>query len=138
MLARLLISERCAVSVMTNKSGPRIVTRRGLLLVEIERRCRDPHCGAQHRIGLTKCEARNYTGFECERCGHRYADALSERDIPEWWEELFVLNLDAVRGRQPADADEPAAFAVAEPEEFVRRLSEEWRRARAGGGGAAD
>ena len=103
-----------------------IAPRRELLLVEIERRCAAPLCGAKARIGLTKAEAHAYTGFECERCGRRQADALTERDIPEWWEELFVTNLDAVRGKR---FDE-AAVAQSEPDEFILRLSEEWRRAR--------
>ncbi len=103
-----------------------IVPQRELLLVEIERRCAAPDCHAKSRLGLTKAEALAYTGFECERCGRQQADALAERDIPEWWEELFVTNLDAVRGRT---FDETAA-AQPEPDEFVLRLSEEWRRAR--------
>jgi hypothetical protein len=37
---------------------------------------------------LTKAEARAYAGFECSRCERWNEDALAERDIPEWWEEL--------------------------------------------------
>ncbi|MGH9944364.1 MAG: hypothetical protein ACRD9R_18615 [Pyrinomonadaceae bacterium] len=116
---------------MTKHTKLGIVTRRELLLVEIERRCLDRLCGAKNRIGLTKGEARDYASFECERCGRRHADALAERDVPEWWEELFVVNLEAVRGFQTANTGEHAALAGEEPEEFVRRLSEEWRRVRA-------
>jgi len=58
---------------------------REVLLVEIDRRCSVPNCATRVLIGLTKEEARSYTGFECERCGHRTADRLSEKDIPEWW-----------------------------------------------------
>ena len=71
----------------------RIVIPREVLLVEIERRCRDAACNARNRVGLTKAEARAYCGFECERCGQAWDDALSERDAPEWWEELTVTGL---------------------------------------------
>ena len=77
----------------------RIVFPREVLLVEVERRCGEPLCGARTRVSLTKAQARSYTGFECERCGRWYADALTERDIPEWWEELNVASL---RGMKPA------------------------------------
>jgi hypothetical protein len=76
----------------------RIVFPREVLLVEVERRCGEPLCGARMRVSLTKAQARTYTGFECARCGRWYADALSERDIPEWWEELNVASL---RGLNP-------------------------------------
>lgn len=77
----------------------RLVFPREVLLVEVERRCGEPVCGARVKLSLTKAEARAYTGFECERCGRWYADALSERDIPEWWEELNVATL---RGLKPS------------------------------------
>ncbi|MFN2453281.1 MAG: hypothetical protein ABR577_03575 [Pyrinomonadaceae bacterium] len=68
----------------------RIVTPRAVLLVEIERRCRDSQCNRKARIGLTKEEARDYTGFICERCEQRTPDSLTERDVPaEWQQELF-------------------------------------------------
>ena len=76
----------------------RFVFPREVLLVEVERRCGEPVCGARVRLPLTKAQARAYTGFECERCGRWYADALSERDVPEWWEELNVASL---RGSGP-------------------------------------
>ena len=76
----------------------RIVFPREVLLVEVERRCGEPLCGARTRVSLTKAQARDYTGFECARCGRWYADALSECDIPEWWEELNVASL---RGLKP-------------------------------------
>jgi hypothetical protein len=76
----------------------RIVFPREVLLVEVERRCGEPLCGARTRVSLTKAQARDYMGFECARCGRWYADALSERDIPEWWEELNVASL---RGLKP-------------------------------------
>ena len=70
----------------------RVIIPRELLLVEIERRCPDEACQARTRIGLTKEEARAYCGFECERCEHRWDDVLTERDIPEWWEEMVKQN----------------------------------------------
>lgn len=98
----------------------RIMFPRETLLVEIERRCGDPACNARAFIGLTKAEARVYTGFECERCQQRTDDVLSERDIPDWWEELKVTALDGVRAAR--------AQEISEPGETVTRLSEAWRR----------
>ena len=66
----------------------RIATPRALLLLEVERWCGDHACNARTRLPLTKAEARAYAGFECSRCERWNEDALSERDIPEWWEEL--------------------------------------------------
>jgi len=77
----------------------RFVFPREVLLVEVERWCGEPLCGARTRISLTKGQARAYKGFECERCGRWYANALTERDIPEWWEELNVASL---RGLKPS------------------------------------
>jgi hypothetical protein len=115
----------------------RIVFPREVLLVEVERRCVDPACGARVRLALTKEEARAYTGFECERCERRHDDALSERDIPDWWEELKITSLDGVRPLAQAGG------AWEEEAGTVERLSEAWGRlggARAeddGGGGEA-
>jgi hypothetical protein len=136
----------------------RLVFPREVLLVEVERRCGEPVCGARVRLSLTKAQARAYTGFECERCGRWYADALAERDIPEWWEELNVASL---RGLKPAreslkpkaESLKPKIESVPERKsaplnpqplpkrvsrkvedddedepESVVRLSEEWRR----------
>src|SRR6185436_21168986 len=75
----------------------RLVFPREVLLVEVERRCGEPVCGARVRLSLTKAQARAYTGFECERCGRWYADALAERDVPEWWEELNVASLSGLK-----------------------------------------
>ncbi len=101
---------------------------RELLLAEIERRCAAPLCRAPTRLGLTKREARGYTGFACERCERWHDDVLTEGDIPEWWAELSVANFDAAQGEAATAA---GAFEAAEPDEFVRRLNEEWRRERA-------
>jgi hypothetical protein len=66
----------------------RIVFPREVLLVEVERWCGDHACNALTRLALTKREARGYKGFECAHCERWNADALVERDIPEWWAEL--------------------------------------------------
>jgi hypothetical protein len=97
----------------------RLVIPRSVLLIEIERRCRLPECKAKTRIGLTKAEARAYTGFECEGCKGWNQDTLSERDVPDWWEEIAVTDLYALHEHQ---ADEPY-----EPSETVKRMNEEQR-----------
>jgi hypothetical protein len=102
----------------------RLVFPRELLLVEVERRCADPACGARSRLGLTKAEARAYTGFECEACGLWCEDSLAERDVPEWWEELKVTGLEGVRLLEGAGA---------EPGEVVARMSEAWQQLGTGG-----
>ncbi len=67
----------------------RIVVPRRVLLVEIERRCADQHCKQRARIGITKEEARSYTGFVCERCESKTTDALLKKDVPaEWWQDF--------------------------------------------------
>ncbi|HEX8720273.1 MAG TPA: hypothetical protein VF736_06505 [Pyrinomonadaceae bacterium] len=104
----------------------RIVVPREVLLVEVERWCGDHACNARTRLALTKDEARRYTGFECSRCERRNEDSLSERDIPEWWEELKVASLEGLRPRPaPAGADEPG--------DVVARMSEAWREVGAPG-----
>ena len=97
----------------------RILFPRELLLVEVERYCSDPACGGRTRLALTKEEARAYTGFECGRCGLRNEDALAERDIPEWWEELKITSLDGVRPSESSGGDDPG--------EVVGRLSDAWK-----------
>ncbi|MDQ3817875.1 MAG: hypothetical protein M3362_09305 [Acidobacteriota bacterium] len=104
----------------------KITIPRELLLVEIERRCLDRECNARTRIGLTKEEARAYCGFECERCGRKWKDVLTERDVPEWWEELAITGLHAIREDAGAGRDEPG--------EVVSRMSEEFRRRKREGG----
>jgi hypothetical protein len=105
----------------------RFVFPREVLLVEVERRCAGAACGARSRIGLTKAEARAYTGFECEACGLWCDDSLSERDVPEWWEELKITGLEGVRPLEGMEANEGA-----EPGEVVARMSEAWHRLGAG------
>lgn len=95
-----------------------IVFPRETLLIEVERWHREPSCGGRTRIALTKEDARVYTGFECARCERWQKDALAERDIPEWWEELRVTSLDGVR-ELSAETEAPAS-------EVVVRLSDAW------------
>ena len=97
-----------------------IIIPRDLLLVEIERRCPDVECNARTRMGLTKEEARTYCGFECERCGRSWDDVLTERDVPEWWEELAITGLQTVREKSSVEPDDTG--------EVVRRMSDNFRR----------
>lgn len=94
-----------------------MVVPRELLLVEVERYCPDPQCRARNGVGLTKEEARTYDSFTCARCEQKWDDALTERDLPEWWEELQITSLDVRR---------PAARAE-ESEGPVARMSDAWR-----------
>ncbi len=64
----------------------RFTLPREVLVVEVERRCQA--CQARNFIGLTKDEAREFRGFECERCENWSEAFLLERDAPEWWAEL--------------------------------------------------
>ncbi|HYX40933.1 MAG TPA: hypothetical protein VE821_04510 [Pyrinomonadaceae bacterium] len=107
-----------------------IVLPREVLLVELERRCADERCKAKNRIGLTKQEARVYRGFNCARCERWHDDALTERDVPDWWEELTVTGLDALRPRALPDQD---THADTDDDEVVARLSTAWREATARG-----
>lgn len=100
----------------------KIVIPREVLLIEIERRCSLPDCNWRTRVGLTKEEAHAYTGFECERCKEWNEDQLTERDAPEWWEELAITDLYAVRESPPDEA--------AEPGEVIARMSDDYRRTR--------
>ena len=100
----------------------RILIPRDVLLVEIERRCQDAQCNARTRVGLTKDEARVYCGFECERCGQSWDDLLTERDVPEWWEELTITDLYTIR-KNSSDGGGDSS-------EVVTRMSENYRRTR--------
>lgn len=103
---------------------------RVLLLVEVERWCGDHACNARTRLSLTKAEARAYTGFECSRCERWNEDALTERDIPEWWEALKVASPEGLRPAPGAPGDE-------EPGEVVARMSDA-RKESGGPAGLAD
>lgn len=97
----------------------KIVIPSEVLLVEIERRCSVPECNAKNRIGLVKDEARAYSGFECEACAEWNVDALNERDVPEWWDELAVTDLYAVRPTTENSHDTSG--------EVISRMSENYR-----------
>lgn len=71
-----------------------------VLLYELERRCSFVDCNARIKIGITKSEAPDYHGFECNVCDRWTSDRLIEKDIPEWWPEL---KLD--QGRALSDSD---------------------------------
>lgn len=101
-------------------SRTRIIIPREVLLIEIERRCSVGECNAKTRIGLTKEEAHAYCGFECELCKEWNADALAEQDVPEWWEELKITSLYAVREFHRDEPDEPG--------EVITRLSNNYRQ----------
>ena len=58
---------------------------RSPLLVEIERRCSFPDCGAKNLIGLTKDEAIEYRGFACTVCERWNDDSVKAGELPESW-----------------------------------------------------
>ena len=89
------------------------MTPRELLLVQVERWCGDHACNARTRVSLTKAEARDYTGFECSRCERWNEDALTERDVPEWWEELKVASPEGSGPPRGADVAGDTSGAVA-------------------------
>jgi hypothetical protein len=99
----------------------RIIFPREVLLIEVERWCGDTACKARARVALTKGEASAYAGFECARCGRWNEDALAERDVPDWWEELRVTSLEGLRPVR-AERSEVAAGEV------VERMSDAWKR----------
>ncbi|HEY6189170.1 MAG TPA: hypothetical protein VIW80_16070 [Pyrinomonadaceae bacterium] len=105
---------------MSEKVRYRIGIPRRVLLLEIERRCSDPQCNTRAQIGLTKEDARLYCGFECEQCKRWTSDSLSERDIPDWWEELTITDMHTVRAQQSRTGEEPG--------ELISRMSDDYRR----------
>ena len=56
-----------------------IIIPREVLLVEIDRRCSFADCDNRVGIALTKEEAANYLGFECELC-KRWNDETEMRE----------------------------------------------------------
>lgn len=102
-----------------------LVFPRAVLLVEIERHCADERCRERNRIGLTKQEAHVFRGFTCARCERWHDDVLSERDVPDWWEELTVTGLQSLRPL--VAADKTAGPQARDPGEVVARLSAAWR-----------
>lgn len=104
-----------------------LVFPREVLLVEIERHCADATCNARTRVGLTKEEARLYDGFECERCERWNTDGLTERDIPDWWEELTVTGLATLRGKVSGGDNASHPDEASGGSEVVARLSEAWQ-----------
>ncbi|HEX8141364.1 MAG TPA: hypothetical protein VF553_02140 [Pyrinomonadaceae bacterium] len=106
---------------MSQRVRQSIDISRRVLLVEIERRCSDPQCNTKAQIGLTKEDARLYCGFKCEVCEQWTSDSLSERDVPDWWEELMITDMHTVRERSNTDAGD-------EPGEIISRMSDDYRR----------
>jgi hypothetical protein len=106
----------------------KIIIPRDVLLVEIERRCMQPDCNAKNRIALTKPEARAYSGFECERCERWNDDALAERDVPDWWEELTITGLHAIRVDDSTSQEEPGEVVVRMSDNYQRMKGEEKKR----------
>ena len=109
------------------KKRSRLVFPREVLLVEIERHCADTNCNARTRVGLTKAEAQLYDGFECERCERWNEDGLTERDIPDWWEELTITGLDTLRATNLATGSAPEMNREGDSSGVVARLSEAWQ-----------
>jgi len=65
-----------------------IKIERHVLLFEIDRRCSFADCNQRVSVGLTKPEALEYDGFDCAFCERWNDDALTERDVPDWWDEI--------------------------------------------------
>lgn len=101
---------------------------RQTLLIEIERRCSHQGCGVRNQIGLTKEEARTFNGFKCERCERWADDALTERDVPEWWEELQLTSFAAELPDTTGGAQREAEIISPHDSEVIRRLSDAYRR----------
>jgi len=121
------------------KKRQSLVFPREVLLVEIERHCAETSCNARTRVGLTKEEARLYDGFECERCERWNEDGVTERDIPDWWEELTVTGLATLRGTSSGGDADATRMGEAGDSGVVARLSEAWQsKARGEGRVAAD
>ena len=70
---------------MEKPPQPQIFFPRTALLVEIERRCEFPDCGAKNLISLTKPEAIEYRGFDCTQCERWNEDKVSVPELPDSW-----------------------------------------------------
>ena len=66
----------------------RIGIEKQVLLFELDRRCNFADCAQRVSVGLTKAEAFEYCGFDCAFCERWNDDALTERDVPDWWDEI--------------------------------------------------
>ena len=72
---------------------PKLSFPREVLLIEIERHCVFPDCGARNLVGLTKQEAIEYRGFECFQCKSWNDDNLRSCDAPDWWDQIESARL---------------------------------------------
>jgi hypothetical protein len=80
------LQEWAPIGLVTGtKQTQRVHFPRTTLLVEIERRCVLPDCGAKNQIGLTKQEAIEYRGFECCQCERWNDDRASASELPDSW-----------------------------------------------------
>jgi RES domain-containing protein len=67
---------------------------REVLLVEIERRCQFPECEARNLVSLTKSEAIEYRGFDCDKCQRWNDDTVRPEALPESWAQELLMNQD--------------------------------------------
>jgi hypothetical protein len=58
---------------------------RAVLVIGIERRCSFSDCGAANHLSLTKSEAIEYRGFDCNECGRWNTDSLIPSELPDSW-----------------------------------------------------
>ena len=63
---------------------------RGVLVIEIDRRCASDECRARNQISLTRAEAIEYRGFNCTACEHWNEDRLNQSEMPESWHEESI------------------------------------------------
>jgi hypothetical protein len=73
---------------MATKRG--ITIERQVLLFELDRRCTFADCNERVSVSLTKPEAQDYDGFECNFCERWNADSLTQKDVPDWWDEIVA------------------------------------------------
>ena len=65
-----------------------------------------------------------YRGFECSACLRWNDDNLIRKDVPEWWEELAVTDLYAIRMS--------LAVAPNDPGDVIARMSDSYRQPKNG------